>query len=112
MIIELGCGWEHKGRQVSIGEKVPGENQSQKYTSKLILKNKNIKLIKIIQFGDYLIDTWYFSPYPEPYALCTKLYICEFTLKYFRKKITLLRHSTILEITGPPGTLFYFWNKF
>lgn len=49
------------------------------------------------------MDTWYHSPYPEPYASCEHLYICEFTLKYFRKKRTLLRHLAKLDVNHPPG---------
>ncbi len=49
------------------------------------------------------MDTWYYSPYPEPYASATKLYLCEYTLKYFRKKKTLLRHLAKLDIRHPPG---------
>lgn len=49
------------------------------------------------------MDTWYYSPYPEPYASHDKLYVCEFTLKYFRKKKTLIRHLAKLEIRHPPG---------
>ena len=49
------------------------------------------------------MDTWYYSPYPEPYASCNKLYVCEYSLKYFRKKKTLLRHLAKLDIRHPPG---------
>ncbi len=35
----------------------------------------------MIELGKYEMDTWYYSPYPEPYASCEKLYICEYTLK-------------------------------
>ena len=52
-----------------------------------------VKNIQTIEFGRYEIDTWYFSPYPEEYAVCSKLYICEFCLKYMKKKKTLLRHK-------------------
>lgn len=54
-----------------------------------------------------MIDTWYYSPYPEPYASQDKLYICEFTLKYFRKKKTLLRHQALCDIRSPPGDEIY-----
>ena len=58
---------------------------------------------QVVEFGRYEMDTWYYSPYPEPYASQQKLYICEYTLKYFRKKKTLLRHLTKLEVRHPPG---------
>ena len=35
----------------------------------------------------------YFSPYPEEFSKCNKLFMCEFCLKYFRKSKTLERHK-------------------
>jgi histone acetyltransferase MYST1 len=52
-----------------------------------------VKNINVIELGRYEIDTWYFSPYPEEFAKCDKLYICEFCLKYMKKKKTLNRHK-------------------
>lgn len=57
----------------------------------------------MVEYGRYEMDTWYYSPYPEPYASCHKLYVCEYSLKYFRKKATLLRHLAKLEARHPPG---------
>eukprot|EP00775_Hariotina_reticulata_P009724 gene9727-9883_t len=62
---------------------------------------------KVVEFGKYEMDTWYYSPYPEPYASCHKLYICEYSLKYFRKKATLLRHLAKLDARHPPGDQIY-----
>lgn len=52
-----------------------------------------VKNINVIEMGRYEVDTWYFSPYPEEFAKCHKLYICEFCLKYMKKKKTLNRHK-------------------
>ena len=41
-----------------------------------------------MQSGSYEIDAWYFSPYPEEYGKCHKLFICEYTLKYMRLEKT------------------------
>jgi len=43
-----------------------------------------VKYIDKVQVGKYEIDTWYFSPYPEEYGKQTKLWICEFCLKYMK----------------------------
>jgi hypothetical protein len=43
-----------------------------------------VKYIDKIQIGRYEIDAWYFSPYPEEYGKQSKLWICEFCLKYMR----------------------------
>lgn len=63
--------------------------------------------LQVVEFGKYEMDTWYYSPFPEPYASCHKLYICEYSLKYFRKKSTLLRHLAKLEARHPPGDEIY-----
>lgn len=82
-----------------VEEPPPNENPLEKaYQEKTKVKN-----IQQIQMGRFLIDTWYYSPYPEPYASQDKLYVCEFTLKYFRKKKTLLRHQALCEVNSPPG---------
>jgi len=45
-----------------------------------------VKNINTIELGKYMIETWYFSPYPEEYSKCSRLHICEFCLKYMKKK--------------------------
>lgn len=47
----------------------------------------------------------YYSPYPEPYCGCEKLYVCEYTMKYFRKPKSLERHLAKLQTRQPPGAL-------
>jgi histone acetyltransferase MYST1 len=66
-----------------------------------------VKNIHTIELGRFEIDTWYFSPYPEEYCKESKLYICEFCLKYVKKKHTLERHAQKCECTSPPGMEIY-----
>ncbi len=40
-----------------------------------------VRNIQKIELGRFVVDTWYFSPYPEEYANVEKLYMCEFCLK-------------------------------
>jgi histone acetyltransferase MYST1 len=40
-----------------------------------------VKNIQAVELGRHEMDTWYYSPYPEPHASCQKLYLCEYTLK-------------------------------
>ena len=47
-----------------------------------------VKYIDRIQIGRYEIDTWYFSPFPEEYGKETKLWICQYCLKYMRLEKT------------------------
>jgi len=66
-----------------------------------------VKNIQAVELGRHEVGTWYYSPYPEPYASCEKLYLCEYTLKYFRKKKTLLRHLAKCALRHPPGDEIY-----
>ena len=38
------------------------------------------------------MDTWYHSPFPPEYDSASKLFFCEFCLKYMRKASTLRGH--------------------
>jgi histone acetyltransferase MYST1 len=69
-----------------------------------------VKNINVIEIGKYEVDTWYFSPYPEEFAKCNKLYICEFCLKYMKKKKTLERHKLKCDLRHPPGNEIYRFN--
>ncbi|CAG9476771.1 unnamed protein product [Plasmodium vivax] len=70
-------------------------------------ENTKLKTINQIKFGMYLIDTWYFSPYPKEYQNIDVLYICEFCLSFFKENEELLRHTEKCEIRHPPGNEIY-----
>lgn len=57
--------------------------------------------------GRFEMDTWYYSPFPEPYCNHHTLYVCEFCLKYFRKGKTLVQHERRCPHTAPPGRQIY-----
>jgi len=66
-----------------------------------------VKYIDRIQIGRFEIDTWYFSPYPEDYGKCPKLWICEFCLKYMRLEKTYRYHQGECAIRQPAGKEIY-----
>mmetsp|Transcript_24174 Transcript_24174/g.41304 ORF Transcript_24174/g.41304 Transcript_24174/m.41304 type:complete len:425 (+) Transcript_24174:27-1301(+) len=66
-----------------------------------------VKNIDVIELGRYEIDTWYFSPYPEEFSNAHKLYLCEFCLKYMKKRKTLCRHKMKCNLRHPPGNEIY-----
>lgn len=66
-----------------------------------------VKNIGVVEMGKYEMDAWYYSPFPEAYANQDKLYMCEFCLKYMKKKKTLLRHRAKCGWTHPPGDEIY-----
>ncbi|SCP04513.1 histone acetyltransferase, putative [Plasmodium ovale] len=70
-------------------------------------ENTKLKTINQIKFGKYLIDTWYFSPYPKEYQNIDILYICEFCLSFFKEEKELIRHTEKCEIRHPPGNEIY-----
>lgn len=82
-----------------VNEEDPAEREHQEITK--------VKNIKVVELGRYEIDTWYFSPYPEEFATCEKLFLCEFCLKYMKKKKTLLRHRLKCDLRHPPGNEIY-----
>ncbi|CAG8767838.1 4531_t:CDS:2, partial [Acaulospora morrowiae] len=78
--------------------------------SNYALPNENtpkIRNIEKIQFGQHLIDTWYFSPYPNEYSQCRIIYICEFCLCHFSCEKQLRRHAKKCTIRHPPGNEIY-----
>lgn len=66
-----------------------------------------VKNIQKVQFGKYLLNTWYFSPYPNEYKEQTKLYICEYCMKYMIYEETLINHKKECKLKHPPGKLIY-----
>eukprot|EP00249_Psilotum_nudum_P004866 c18351_g1_i1 orf=345-1550(+) len=66
-----------------------------------------VKNIQVVELGKHEIDTWYYSPFPEEYSNEHKLYICEFCLKYMKKRKTLQRHKEKCQLVHPPGDEIY-----
>lgn len=66
-----------------------------------------VKNIYTIQISNFMVDTWYWSPYPEPYRNCSKLYLCEYCLKYMRKSKSLEKHKLECKLRHPPGDEIY-----
>merc|ERR1719219_2860082 len=62
-----------------------------------------VKYIDRVQIGRFEIDTWYFSPYPEEYGKCSKLWICEYCLKYMKYEKTYRCHMSECKIYQPAG---------
>eukprot|EP00736_Rhodelphis_marinus_P013717 Rmarinus@m.17477 len=66
-----------------------------------------VKNIDSVRFGDYDIETWYYSPYPDVYESAHHLYVCDFCLKYMRKRKTYTRHRMKCQGKKPPGREIY-----
>ena len=96
-----------KSTQEGLAHKGMEENEKLSALEKEHQEITKVKNINLIELGRYEIDTWYFSPYPEEFAKCNKLYLCEFCLKYMKKKKTLERHKQKCDLKHPPGNEIY-----
>ena len=72
-------------------------------------KNNHGNQLKWIVLGKWEMETWYTSPYPNPYEYLSlpKLYICEFCLKYFNSSLIMKRHVIKCSYRHPPGDEIY-----
>lgn len=70
-----------------------------------------VKNVERIYMGKWELEAWYFSPYPEEYAKQERLFVCEFCLKYMKKRKTMLRHSGECPCRRPPGMEIYRKNN-
>ncbi|KAG8461494.1 hypothetical protein KFE25_001098 [Diacronema lutheri] len=66
-----------------------------------------VKHIRRVVMGPFEIETWYFSPYPDEYGLQPLLFICEYSLKYFKHRRTYEQQRAQCTRTSPPGTQIY-----
>jgi len=66
-----------------------------------------VRNILQIELGKHEMDTWYFSPFPPEYNDCQKLYFCEYTPQFFKRKEQLQRHLKKNEMRHPPGDEIY-----
>ena len=65
-----------------------------------------VKTITEIVIGQYKVETWYFSPFPEGYHVDI-LFFCEFCFTFFVKKTELNRHMNLCNLKHPPGNEIY-----
>ncbi|PKC66675.1 hypothetical protein RhiirA1_511520 [Rhizophagus irregularis] len=70
-------------------------------------KNTKVRNIGAAVFGQYEIDTWYYSPFPDEYKYLEKVYFCERCMKYMKMKETWGRHMSLCDHKCPPGGLVY-----
>ncbi|KAK3836403.1 MAG: acyl-CoA N-acyltransferase, partial [Linnemannia elongata] len=64
--------------------------------------------VEWILYAGYDIATWYYSPYPDEYQDCQRLFICEYCLKYIRTVESFVTHTkTTCKRKRPPGTIIY-----
>ncbi|KAI1821760.1 acyl-CoA N-acyltransferase [Xylaria intraflava] len=66
-----------------------------------------IRNISKVQFGQYDLFPWYFSPYPESFTQEDVMFICEFCLSHYGDKKSFARHRQKCTMQHPPGNEIY-----
>ncbi|KAH8895746.1 histone acetyltransferase-like protein [Thozetella sp. PMI_491] len=66
-----------------------------------------IRNISKVEFGEYLLFPWYFSPYPEVFNQEDCIFICEFCLSYYGSLKSFVRHRQKCTLQHPPGNEIY-----
>jgi len=66
-----------------------------------------VKNIEHIELGPHIMETWYFSPFPPEFKDCKKLYVCEYSLQFFKRRTQMLRHMSKVRLRHPPGDEIY-----
>ncbi|EJW84450.1 myst histone acetyltransferase 2 [Wuchereria bancrofti] len=66
-----------------------------------------VKHIERIRYGNYEIDTWYFSPYPDDYGKTHSLYICQYCMRYMKFERSYRIHLLECRRKEPPGIEIY-----
>lgn len=73
--------------------------------------NQHLRLLregnKLIQFGNWEIETWYKSPYPDDFWQLEKIFLCQFCLQYMKSHTVLSRHLEKCVWRHPPGREIY-----
>ncbi|XP_044515523.1 histone acetyltransferase KAT8 isoform X1 [Gracilinanus agilis] len=70
-----------------------------------------VKYVDKIHIGNYEIDAWYFSPFPEDYGKQPKLWLCEYCLKYMKFEKSYRFHLGQCQWRQPPGKEIYRKNN-
>jgi len=66
-----------------------------------------VKNLNDIVIGQYIMPTWYYSPFPEQYRSTKRLYFCDTCLAYFAHSSEVDRHRRKCTVKHPPGNEIY-----
>jgi histone acetyltransferase MYST1 len=92
-----GGNWHISSNNPDLADELEAEHHE-------ITKVKNITQIVM---GKYIVEAWYYSPFPPPYHEVETLYICEYCLKYARGPKFFYKHCLECTHKSPPGDEIY-----
>ncbi|KAG0226749.1 hypothetical protein BGW42_003439 [Actinomortierella wolfii] len=82
-------------------------NEAQAGNKEDIDDGPRVRNVENILYAGYDIGTWYYSPFPDEYHDCQRLFICEFCLKYVKHVDNFISHTKSCKGNKPPGTVVY-----
>lgn len=71
------------------------------------LEVARVRNLLAIILGQFIIEPWYFSPYPIELTEEDEIYVCDFTLLYFSSRKQFERHRAKCSMKHPPGNEIY-----
>uniref|UniRef100_A0A0K0CYN1 Histone acetyltransferase n=1 Tax=Angiostrongylus cantonensis TaxID=6313 RepID=A0A0K0CYN1_ANGCA len=71
------------------------------------VKVTKVKYIEVVRYGEFEIDTWYVSPYPDEYGKERYLFICDYCFLYMRQERAYKMHLSSCTVRHPPGKEIY-----
>ncbi|VDM62114.1 unnamed protein product [Angiostrongylus costaricensis] len=71
------------------------------------VKVTKVKYIEVVRYGEFEIDTWYVSPYPDEYGKERYLFICDYCFLYVRQERAYKMHLSSCTVRHPPGKEIY-----
>lgn len=94
------------------GEEVSREDELKKLrTLGLMIQNHSevarVRNLSLVVLGQYVIEPWYFLPYPIELTEEDEIYVCDFTLSYFSLRKQFERHRAKCLMKHPPGNEIY-----
>ncbi|KAK6029109.1 MOZ/SAS family protein [Ostertagia ostertagi] len=66
-----------------------------------------VKYIEVVRYGEFEMDTWYVSPYPDEYGKERYLFICDKCFLYMRQERAFKMHLSTCNAKHPPGREIY-----
>ncbi|VDO94163.1 unnamed protein product [Soboliphyme baturini] len=103
---------------VSTSEQQQGEKWFKMAQSSLALEMGNSREsqtfgshIEKVRFGQFEIDTWYTSSYPDRFSILRTLFVCQYCFRYLKCETQLNRHLGKCTLSHPPGKEIYHADK-
>ena len=94
------------------GETVGREDEIKKLRTSGSMTQNHLEVARVrnlstVIFGEFIIEPWYFSPYPIELTEEDEIYICDFSLQYYGSRKQFERFRAKCSLKHPPGNEIY-----